>query len=149
VTGDSARARAVVDSVTRTLERVRAATAPLPRPTVFWHVWDAPLITIGGGSFMNELVEIAGGRNIYGDLPAVSPQVSFEDLVRRDPDLMLAGPEGAAKLRADPAWRAVRAVREGRVLVVDTALVGRPGVRLGEAAVSLARLIHPGVLPDE
>ena len=50
-------------------------------------------------------------------------------------------------MKAEPAWRALRAVREGRVLIVDTILVGRPGVRLGEAAVSLARLLHPGSLP--
>jgi iron complex transport system substrate-binding protein len=147
LTGAEARARAVVDSVDATLARVRAATAGRPRPTVFWHVWDAPLITIGRGSFMTELVETAGGKNVFGDLPDPSPQVAFEELLRRDPDVVLAGPEGVARLRADASWRRTRAVRAGRLLVVDTALVGRPGVRLGEAAVSLARLLHPGALP--
>src|ERR1700693_1076893 len=53
---DSARAKTVVDSVYRTLDSVRTATAKLARPSVFWHIWDAPVITIGAGSFMNELV---------------------------------------------------------------------------------------------
>ena len=48
-----------------------------------------------------------------------------------------------AKLRAHPGWAAVRAVREGRVLVVDTTLVGRPGVRMGEAARHIRRLLYP------
>ena len=147
LTGEEARARTVVDSVSTTLARVRAATASREPPTVFWHVWDAPLITIGRGSYMNELLQIAGGRNAFGDLPDVSPQVSFEELLRRDPAVVLAGAEGVRRLRADPAWQRTRAARERRLLVVDTALVGRPGVRLGEAAVSLARLLHPGVLP--
>jgi ABC-type Fe3+-hydroxamate transport system substrate-binding protein len=60
---------------------------------------------------------------------------------------VLAGPESATRMRAAAAWQALRAVREGRVLVVDTTLVGRPGVRLGEAADHLARLLHPGVMP--
>lgn len=144
--GDTTRARVVADSVARTLARVRAATAGEPRVRVFWHVWDAPLLTIGGGSYLNELVDIAGGRNVYADLPAPSPQITLEDLTRRDPEVVLAGAEGARRIRGDPAWRALAAVRAGRVLVVDTALVGRPSVRLGEAAVSLARLLHPGAL---
>lgn len=146
-TGDSARARLTVDTVFATLGRVRTATAHLPHPTVFWHVWDAPLITIGAGSFLSELVTIAGGRNVYGDLPAPSPQVALEDVIRRDPDVILAGSAGAAHIMASPEWRAVGAVRRGKVLVVDTSLVGRPSVRLGEAAVSVARLLHPGLVP--
>jgi iron complex transport system substrate-binding protein len=145
--GDTTSARVVVDSVDRTLARVRAATQAAVRPTAFWKAWDSPVIAIGGGSFLTELVDIAGGRNVYGDDPRPSLDVTIEDVVRRDPDVVLAGPESASRMRAAPAWRALRAVRDGRVLIVDTVLVGRPGVRLGEAAVSLARLLHPGSIP--
>lgn len=145
-TGETARAREVVDSVDRTLDRVRRATAGLARPTVFWHVWDAPLITIGAGSYMSELVDAAGGRNVYADLSDPSPRVAMEDLLHRDPDVILAGPVGAREIAANPAWRPLRAVREGRVLSLDTALVGRPSVRLGEAAVAIASLLHPGAV---
>ena len=147
VLGDTLAARAVVDSVSATLERVRLATQGARRPTAFWKAWDSPVIAIGGGSFLTELVDIAGGTNIYGDDARPSLDVTIEDVVRRDPDVVLAGPESAARMRTAPAWRALRAVREGRVLIVDTMLVGRPGVRLGEAAVSLARLLHPDVRP--
>ncbi len=147
VVGDTVRAKTVVDTVSRTLERVRAATQGAPRLTAFWKAWDSPVIAIGGGSFLSELVDIAGGRNIYGDDPRPAFDVTIEDVVRRDPDVVFAGPESGARLRAAPAWRALRAVRDGRILIVDTMLVGRPGVRLGEAAVSLARLMHPGSVP--
>ncbi len=142
-TGESGRAGEVIDSVTATLEHVRAATSGLPRPSVFWHIWDSPIITIGKGSYMNDLVEIAGGRNVYGDVAASSPTVSLEDVIRRDPDVIIAGPVGAARMRASARWRTVAAVRRGAIVVVDTMLVGRPGARLGEAALSLARLLHP------
>lgn len=144
--GDSARAATVADSVARTLDRVRQATASLSRPTVFWHIWDAPLITIGHGSYMDELITIAGGTNVYGDMPAASPTVGIEDVLQRNPRYIITGPEGAAKIKSDPRWSAAPAVEEGRVLVVDTALVGRPGTRLGEAALALASLLHPGVI---
>ena len=143
---DSARAAAVRDSITHTLDAVRAATASLSRPTVFWHIWDAPPITIGRGSYMNELTEIAGGKNVYADVAAPSPTVSIEDVVKRNPDFMLAGPEGSRTLRSDARWQQVPAVRQGRILVLDTLVVGRPGIKLGEAAWSLARLFHPDEL---
>jgi iron complex transport system substrate-binding protein len=144
--GEGTRAAIVVDTVMRTLARVRAATSALPHPTVFWHVWDSPIYTIGAGSYLDELLTIAGGRNIYGDIAQPSPQVSLEDIIHRDPDYVMAGPEGAARIRASAAWRGVRAVRDGHVLVVDTMLVGRPSVRIGEAAVRLAALLHPGAV---
>ena len=144
-TGRENAAGAVVDSVTGTLQRVRAATAGVERPTVFWHIWDSPIITIGQGSYMSELVEIAGGRNVYQDLDAPSASVALEDVVRRDPQLVLGGPDGVRAMRASAAWQAVPAVRAGRVITVDTTLVGRPSIRLGEAAVSLARALHPSL----
>ena len=147
VLGDTVRATVVADSVSRTLERVRTAMQGKPRLTAFWKAWDSPVIAIGGGSFLSELVEIAGGKNIYGNDPRPAFDVTIEDVVRRDPDVVFAGPESGERMRTAPAWRALRAVREGHILIVDTMLVGRPGVRLGEAAVSLARLLHPGSLP--
>lgn len=143
---DSARAKSVIDSVRQTLDRVRSATRASARPTVFWHIWDAPLITIGSGSFMNELVDIAGARNVYADITGPSGPIALEDVARRDPDFILAGPIGANQIESDPRWRIVRAAREKKILVVDTLLVARPSVRLGEAAVSLANLLHPGVM---
>jgi ABC-type Fe3+-hydroxamate transport system substrate-binding protein len=142
-TGDSAAAQIVRDSVIGTLDRVRRAMSDAPRLTVAWRLYDMPLLVAGGGSFLSELVAIAGGRNIYDDRREPSPTVSFEDLVTRDPDVILVGPDAAKKVRDDAAWRGLRAVREHHVLSPDTALVTRPAVRLGEAAVSLAKLLHP------
>lgn len=146
VVGDSARGAAVSDSVAHTIARVRAATRALPKRRVFWHIWDAPLITIAAGSYMNELITVAGGENIYGEMPDPSPTVSIEDVLKRNPDYIISGPEGAIKIRSDARWSAAPAVKAGRVLIADTTLVGRPSVRLGEAAVSLAELLHPGAL---
>lgn len=143
---DSARARIVVDSVQSTLDRVQAATKGSARPTVFWHIWDAPLITIGAGSFMNDLVDIAGARNVYADIKGPSGEISLEDVARRDPDFILAGPIGARQIESDSRWRIVRAARDRKIFVVDTLLVARPSVRLGEAAISLANFFHPGTV---
>lgn len=131
----------VTDTVTASLAAVRALPRPADTLSAYWHIWDAPLMTIGGGSYLSELLAIAGAANVFGDLPQPSPQVSMEEIARRDPDVILAGPLAAARIRAQPAWRTVRAVREGRVIAIDTAIVGRPGVRMGEAAWFLRRVL--------
>jgi ABC-type Fe3+-hydroxamate transport system substrate-binding protein len=146
LTGDSAAARVTVDTVRATLDRVRAATRPLAHPTVFWPLYDLPLLAVGGGSFLDELIDIAGGRNVYGFMSEPSPRITFEDLLHRDPDVVLATPESRARYLRDPRWRTLRAVRDGRLLAVDTTLVLRPGPRVGEAARSLALLLHPGAV---
>jgi ABC-type Fe3+-hydroxamate transport system substrate-binding protein len=79
LTGDSVVAYTLVDSVAATLDRVHAATKNLPRPTVFIPTWDRPLIAIGGGSFLSQLLDIAGARNIYEDIAAPSAIVTIED----------------------------------------------------------------------
>ena len=143
VAGDSARAQTVIDSVQQTLDRVRAATARLRHPRVAWQLWDTPLLVLGSGGYQHELVEIAGAANVYADEAKPNTQTSLEDLIRRDPDVILTDSSRAAAIRRSPRWRAVRAVREGHVLAVDDETSSRASVKLGMAAVALARLIHP------
>jgi len=147
--GDTTAAASVADSVQRSLDAVRAMPRRTRPVSVFWHAWDAPVITIGAGSYLDELVVAAGARNVFGDMAQPSPQVTLESVVQRNPDYVLAGPRAARRLRADARWQAVPAVRAGRILVVDTSLVGRPGVRMGEAARALRLLIDSaaGVRP--
>jgi iron complex transport system substrate-binding protein len=133
----------VTDTVIATLDSLRAIEPVGARVRAFWHVWDAPVLTIGRGSYLSELLEVAGGENIFRDLDAPSPQVTLEEVARRDPDVILAGPSAAESMRRHQGWQAVRAVREGRILVYDTTIVGRPGVRMGEAAAHLRSLLYP------
>lgn len=133
--------RIVLDSVLASVESVRALGRPAQAPRAFWHIWETPLMTIGASSYLSELLAVAGAENVFADIAQPSPQVSLEEVARRDPDVVLAGPNSAARIRSSPAWQSVRAVREGRVVVIDTLIVGRPGVRVGEAARFLRRVL--------
>ncbi len=141
--GAEVRAQSVSDSVQSTLDRVRALTALRPRPRVVWPAWESPLLVIGGGSYIDELLTIAGADNVFHDMGAPSPPVSIEEIAKRNPDVVVTGVSRAAKLTASPSWQAVRAVREQRFVVQDPAVTGRPSVVLGMAAVQLARALHP------
>ena len=137
------RAATVIDSVQRTLARVRAAVGNAKRPTVVWPLYDSPVYVVGRGSFIAELLDIAGAVNVFSDLAQPSPEVTVEEIAHRDPQFVLTSPAIQTRMQASPKWQSVPAVRSRRMLVVDTLLVGRPTVTLGMAALSLAKLLHP------
>jgi iron complex transport system substrate-binding protein len=112
-----------------------------PRPTVYVDVWAQPPMTVGRGSYLEEIVREAGGDNVFDDVRASSATVSLESIVRRDPDVILVLQSDTTRvpdLAARPGWSAVRAVREGRILVVDGMLYGQPSPRMPLAARDLA-----------
>jgi ABC-type Fe3+-hydroxamate transport system substrate-binding protein len=105
-------------------------------------------MVVGGGSFINELITTAGATNVYANLKQPSPVVAIEDVVRKNPDYVIRGGEGASTTPLAGVWNAVPAVARGHVIVVPATFVLRPSVQMGAAAVSLARALHPGlVLP--
>jgi len=148
--GAPERARQVADSVQRTLDAVRAATRGAKPVRVVWPLWQSPVLVVGRGSYLDELIEIAGGENVFHDMSAPSPPVSIEEIAKRDPDVVVASAKTATTLRASGPWRAVAAMRDNHIVLNDPAVTGRPSVVLGMAAVSLARALHPelaGSLP--
>jgi ABC-type Fe3+-hydroxamate transport system substrate-binding protein len=147
--GADGEAQIVSDTVQATLDRVRALTArhttSATRPRVVWTAWDSPPMVIGGGSYMDELLTIAGADNVFHDMQQPSPQVSMEEIVRRAPQFVVTSQSRARTLAGSSGWRDIPAVREGRIVAEDVTLTGRPSVVLGMAAVHLARLLHPAL----
>ncbi len=141
--GAPVAARALVDSIDATLDQVRAAVAGAPQPRVVWPSWDSPVLVVGHASYEAELLSIAGAVNVFDDREESVANVTIEEIAKRDPALVLAGPDRLQHLIASPPWNAVRAIRDRQVAVLDTNVVGRPGVMIGMAAVSIARLLHP------
>ncbi len=120
-----------------------AATAPPSpaAPALLILAWDQPPMTIGAGSFLSEVVERAGARNLFADLPAASGTVSIEAIATRDPDAILVLAEGDPAFARRPEWQAVRAVRERRLVRVAGSSFSRPGPRAAQAIRELrARL---------
>ena len=99
-------------------------------------------MTIGRGSFLSELVERAGGRNVFGDVAASAGTVSIEAIAVRDPDLILTTADGPSAFLDRPEWRAVPAVRARRLLKVTGSEFSRPGPRTPLAIRELAALLR-------
>lgn len=121
------------------------ARAPSRRPKVLLLVWEQPPMTVGRGSFLSELVERAGGENLFADVTASSGVVSVEAVVARNPDLIFTTTEGPASFARRPEWQVVPAVRERRFLRVSGSEFNRPSPRspaaIRELAARLDRLV--------
>lgn len=133
------RAQSLLREIDGTLAAVRALAATHAPVTALYLVNLDPPMAAGPGTFIDDLLTLAGGRNIVADAPVSWPTVSLETIVRRDPDLVVwpyraGGPSWRDAVAARPGWRIVAAVREGRVLPVQGDLFDRPGPRLGLAA---------------
>jgi len=108
---------------------------------------DPELWTVGPGSFIDEVVALAGGENAMADVDMQYLQVSMEEVLSRDPDVILVTvPEDqCAALAERPGWTDLRAVKEGRVYYVDGDLVSRPGPNIVEAIKEVAGYLYPDV----
>lgn len=138
LTGHEAQAREVVESLRERERAVRERVANGPKPRVLVLEWTDP--PMSGGHWTPGLVEAAGGVPVLGNPGANSQVISWEAIAQADPDEIIVAPCGfdlektsdaVSELSANPAWNALRAVREGRVHLVDgNAYVNRPGPRL-------------------
>jgi ABC-type Fe3+-hydroxamate transport system substrate-binding protein len=114
------------------------------RPRVLLLVWEQPPMTVGRGSFLSELIERAGGDNLFHDVTASSGVVSIEAVAARNPDLIFTATEGPAAFATRPEWQVVPAVRQRRFLHVTGSQFERPTPRapaaIRQLSVQLSRL---------
>jgi iron complex transport system substrate-binding protein len=142
-------------ALTGAIKRVKDATATIPwanRPTVFWLVYDDPLMTCGAASFPHAIVEAAGGRDSFGDLVEPWPKISAEEVIRRAPAVILSPDDmgsktSAARIAEKPGWGTVPAVRDRRIVLLPADLVSRAGPRIGAGVMAAARALHPALFP--
>ena len=124
------------------------------RPTLLYVLNSEPLITVGPGSFIHHLIELAGGRNAAERANAPYPRLTMEEVLTQNPDILLfpiGEYEGIPQAEQDrwKRWDSLRAVQEGKLFQVQSDLLNRPGPRVIEGLRHLVKLLHPDVSLDE
>jgi iron complex transport system substrate-binding protein len=152
-TGTADKATSLTDAIGAAFDAVKAATAGLPAPRVFYEL-DASKGFFGPAPdyFGTEMIKVAGGEPLTSGTPGVY-QIQAEQIVGFDPQVILLGDAAygvtADQVAARPGWGTLAAVKEGAIRPIDDVIVTRPGPRLAEGIRALALAIHPDlVLPS-
>jgi iron complex transport system substrate-binding protein len=116
-----------------------------PQVTVFYQIWDQPLYTLNDAQIASDAIRLCGGRNVFGGLKVVAPEVSLEAVLAADPEAIMAGK------RHDPAnpglrlwepYKTMTAVKRGNLLTVNGELLTRPGPRTVDGAAALCEALE-------
>lgn len=140
--GAEDRARELVSDMRARIDRVASSLVSAQRPRVLFLLGTEPLITVGGGTFMDDLITRAGGHSISTDAGGEYPQYSMETAVAKQPEVIFVQFDEKQlpdRLKQTPAGRA------NRVYHLDDDLVSRPGPRMIDGLEQMASKIHPEV----
>jgi iron complex transport system substrate-binding protein len=142
----------LADSMVRRLqlhkdEVVRRASAS-PRMTVLMLLSLNPIVAIGPGTFLDEIIGLANGENIARSATTAYPLLSREEILRRRPDIIIATNDIVHSpgdiLTSYPEWKTLPAILRNHVTIVDASIVSRPGPRIVDGLEAVANAIHPG-----
>ena len=150
--GDRLGARAGAEQITQRIaaqsRAVRDAVQPRKRPRAVFLFGLRPIVVAGRGGFADEMLRMAGASN------AVSseryPTLGIEQVIALDPDVLVdatgaSGHAGETVNKDTTGFRELRAVKQGRVITIHDDRVLRPGPRVGEGLIVLAKALHPGL----
>ncbi|SDC69610.1 cobalamin-binding protein [Paraburkholderia lycopersici] len=144
--GTEPAAQAAANAYRRDIAQLRARYARRTPVSVFYEVWDQPLMTINGSHMISDVIALCGGRNVFAALGPLVPTVSTEAVLAANPDAIVTAAQGATSpehplpsLERWRAWPALAAVARGNLFAVDGDLLTRPAPRLAEGAGQLCK----------
>ncbi len=160
-TGAEDNANALVNSLTDKVNNVVAtinAANITDKPTVYYEVWssNAGYMTIGSSTWMNDVIDKAGGVNLFGNVSEEYPTTSLEVLVTDNPDVILLPTDmGGApsygsveQVQARTGFNTINAVINNRIYVLDADLLNEPGIRIADQVQAIAACLYPNLFPS-
>ena len=112
-----------------------------PPVSVFYQVWDRPLMTVGGGHWISDALVLCGARNVFADLRGLSPVVSREAVLSRAPELIVGGSDAPGLRRSWQQFASLPAVKNDAFVQVDADLLHRLTPRLIEGVAGLCAAV--------
>lgn len=143
--GRTEKARQQAEAFRRRLEALRKQYRDRKERTVFYQIWNQPLMTVSERHLINDVITLCRGRNIFAELEALTPTVSLEAVLAADPEVIIASGMGKERPEWLDDWREwpqLRAVKTGRLYVIDPNIIQRATPRLLLGAEQMCRLLH-------
>lgn len=132
ITDNNEQAAKAIETFNKKLTYLRNTYSEQEKVSVFYQVWNAPLMTQNGNTFISRAIEVCGGINIFSDLPMTNPQVSIESILIQDPQVIVASGMGQARPEWLNDWRqykTLQAVEANQLYHIAPELFQRPTVR--------------------
>ncbi|MFT6113503.1 MAG: iron complex transport system substrate-binding protein [Oleispira sp.] len=132
ITGKESQAAIALNKFNKKLTYLRNTYSKQEKISVFYQVWNAPLMTQNGNTFISRAIELCGGNNIFSDLPMTNPQVSIESILVQDPQVIVASGMGQARPEWLDDWRqytTLQAVKKNNLYHILPELFQRPTSR--------------------
>jgi len=126
-------------------EALRARYAGRDEVRVFYAIWHRPPITVNDAHMISDVIRLCGGRNVFGRLAALAPTVNEEDVVRADPEAIVASGDGDERpqwLDDWKRWPRLTAVERGNLYAVPAQLIQRPTPRVLDGAERLCAALE-------
>jgi iron complex transport system substrate-binding protein len=151
VSGTQAQAQQVIEGMRKKLDSLKAKAATArSKPRVYWELDGTDPtkpFTVGPGGFVNDIITLAGGENTFAKSTTPYAQISSEQVVSANPDIIIMSDAAYGvtvdALKARKGWNVVNAVKNNKVFPIDDNLVSRPGPRVVDGLEAAMRLIHP------
>ena len=138
--GSETAANAAATAFRQRLAQLRAEHAGKPPVRVFYQIWKAPLMTVGGPQIISDTIRLCGGKNVFGKLEQMSPTVSVEAVLAADPEAIVASGMGDSRpewLDDWTKWTRLTAVRRGNLFHINPDLMQRHTPRILDGATQL------------
>lgn len=146
-TGTTEEAKELTNNMLKKEEEIVNLVKGSEKKKVFYEIWHDPLMAAGPGSFMDQLIVLAGGTNIAEDAEGDYPQYDLEQLIERNPEVYLTSADMPDKtpesMMARPGFENIEAMKTGNVHVLDANITSRSGPRIVDALELVAKAIHP------
>ena len=142
--GTEAVANQAAERFRQRLAGLRAGNAGKPKVRVFYQIWKAPLMTVGGPQIITSAIELCGGENVFGKLAQMAPTVSVEAVLEADPEAIVATGMGDARpewLDDWNKWTRMTAVKRGNLFHIHPDLMQRHTPRILDGAEQLCALL--------
>ncbi len=147
-------ANAVVRTMRAKVQAIVEKTRSAPKPRVLYVLYERPFISVARGSFVHQILELAGADNIAKDAGTAWPRLSMEVVMQQDPEIILLPARGdnesaESGIEQWAQWSTLTAVKNNRLHFVPRTVVNRPGPRLVQGLAALAALIHPDLFQED
>jgi len=148
VTYSAQSAQRVSQAMKERIQAIQIKVQGRPHPRVLHVLNFDPLISAGRGTFVDDLIRLAGGRNVAEKVRGKYPRLSVEEVFAQDPEVIILGSMKSQDAMDEgrqwwKQWKTISAVRQGRIYVLDADLIYRPSPRIVDGLEEMARAIHP------